>query len=130
MLNYVPPEGATEVSAQRARALCNLRKNKWNKQELARHAGEETLGGLVEKHDPDRRRFQSKSVLHNEEFLIALILDGEGRGDAVPGWWRQPVASLGNSKKRSRPEFAHSNDGTANPVQPQRQKIDLTDAGR
>ena len=71
-------------------------------------------------------RWQSKGVLHNEEFLITLILDGEGRSDTVPNWWREPV---GNSRKRRAVAFAIAAD-VVQPVQPQRRRIDLTDVGR
>lgn len=41
-----------------------------------------------------------KNVMHNREFLIALILDGEGRSDGVLLFWGEPRTDMGNGRKR------------------------------
>lgn len=102
MLGYIPPEGASEARVARARALCCLRKNRWRPEERKKHADEETLYDLAKQHDPDGRRWKARNVLRNQEFLIALILVGEQRGDAVPPEWLEPMDHLCNSSKRSR----------------------------
>ena len=102
MLNYIPPEGASEANVSRARALCRLRKNRWRPEERQQHAEEETLYDLSKQHDPDGRRWKAHNVLRNQEFLIALILVGEQRRDAVPPEWLEPMDNLCNSRKRSR----------------------------
>ena len=100
MLGYIPPEGASEANAARARALCSLRKNRWNAKERQKHAGEDTLEELAKLHDPGNKRWKARNVLRNQEFLVALILLGEKRGDAVPPGWQEPMDHLCNNKKR------------------------------
>ena len=74
------PAGVPKENEQRALVLCNMRQNKMRPNEPPR----ETLWDLAAKHDKGvGRRWKSQNVLHNREFLIALILDGEGRSDAV-----------------------------------------------
>ncbi len=85
----------------RALALCGLRKNRWRPEEREAHAGEDMLEELSGQNDPEGRRKKGRT-LRNEEFLVALILDGEGRGDAVPPSWREPMEHLMNRNKRSR----------------------------
>ena len=71
-------------------------------EERKQHANEETLYDLAKQHDPDGRRWKAHNVLRNQEFLIALILVGEQRRDAVPPEWLEPMDNLCNSRKRSR----------------------------
>ncbi len=92
------PPGASEENKNRALALCNMRQNKMRREEPAR----DTLWDLAKQHDPEGRRWKSRNVLHNREFLITLILDGEQRQDAVPPSWREPRDDLCNGRKRSR----------------------------
>lgn len=102
MLGYIRPEGASEANVARARALCTLRKNRWSAKERQQHIGEETLEELAKLYDPDKRRWKARNVLRNQEFLIALILFGENRSDAVPPEWQEPMDHLCNSRKRSK----------------------------
>lgn len=90
MLGYklVQPDGASEVNVSRARVLFELRKNRFRLEERKAHAGEYTLEELSGHHDPEGRRKKGRT-LRNEEFSVALILDVEGRGDAVPPSWRE-----------------------------------------
>lgn len=39
-------------------------------------------------------------MMHNREFLVALILDGEGRSDGVLLFWGEPRTDMGNGRKR------------------------------
>ena len=83
---------------------------------------------LAAQHDKGvGRRWKSQNVLHNREFLIALILDGEGRSDAVPPSWREPRTDLGNGRKRVR---AVAFVEAAVPVQQAAIDFDAMDAGR
>ncbi len=97
----------------------------------ARTAGdqksEETLYDLAKQHDPDGRRWKARNVLRNQEFLIALILVGEQRADAVPPEWLEPMDDLCNSRKRSR---AVAFVQAAVPVQPPALDFDAMDADR
>ncbi len=102
-ITYNPPEGASDESKARARYLCVLRKNRWRKEEREKHPGVPTLADLVPK---DGRRFVPggpNGLLRNEEFLISLILDAEGLGEAVPPEWREPVAHLAGKRARLHP---------------------------
>ena len=66
----------------RALVLCNMRQNKMK----AREPPRETLWDLAAKHDKGvDRRWKSQNVLHNREFVMSLILDGEGHSDAGHG---------------------------------------------
>lgn len=90
------PLGASKENENRALALCILRQNKMRPTESAR----DTLWELAAKYDKGvGRRWKSQNVLHNREFLIAFILDGEGLADVVPPSWREPMA---DRRKRSR----------------------------
>ncbi|DBB07017.1 TPA: hypothetical protein ACH3X1_011608 [Trebouxia sp. C0004] len=102
MLGYIPPEGASEANVTRARALCYLRKNRLRADERQKHAGEDTLEELAKKHDSNPPRRTANRVLHNAEFLVAMILEGEGRHDAIPPEWQQPSAHFEENRKRSR----------------------------
>ncbi len=127
MLASIPPESASAVNVERARALCCLRKKRWRSEERKEHAGEETLYDLAKQHDPDGRRWKARNVLRNQEFLIALILVGEQRADAVPLEWLEPMDDLCNSRKRSRAvAFAQA----AVPVQPTVSDFDIMDPDR
>ena len=82
----VKPAGVSKENEQRALVLCKTRQNKLTKTERQALRGPppETLWELAAKHDKGvGRRWKSQNVLHNREFVIALILDGEGRSDAV-----------------------------------------------
>ena len=95
----VKPAGVSKENEQRALVLCNTRQNKMKSNEPPK----ETLWDLAAKYDKGvGRRWRSQNVLHNKEFLIALILDGEGRPDAVPPSWCEPRTDLGNGRKRVR----------------------------
>jgi hypothetical protein len=107
-LQYVPPEGASDENQARVRYLINLRKSSLTKREReqAAAAGKPTerLQDLAAKFDSGRQRFippVAKKNLRNTEFLIALILDGEGRSDAVPPKWREPIDIKVDRKKDS-----------------------------
>ena len=129
MLGYklVQPDGASEVNVSRARVLFALRKNRFRVEERKAHAGEDTLEELSGQHHPERRLNKART-LRNEEFLVALILDGEGRGDALPPSWREPMDHLMSRNKRSRAvAFAKA----VEPVQlPALQDFDIMDADR
>ena len=101
-ITYNPPEEASDESKARARHLCLLRKNKLRKEEREKNPGLLTLADLVPK---DGRRFVpggSNCLLRNQEFLISLILDAEGLGEAVPPEWREPLDHLAGKRARSR----------------------------
>ena len=120
----VKPAGVSKENEQRALVLCNMRQNKMKPKEPPR----ETLWDLAAKYDKGvGRRWKSQNVLHNREFLIALILDGEGRSDAVPPSWREPRTDLGNGRKRVR---AVAFVEAAVPVQQAAIDFDAMDAGR
>lgn len=127
MLGYIPPDGASEANVARARALCSLRKNRWNAKERQKHAGEDTLEELAKLHDPCNKRWKARNVLRNQEFLVALILLGEERGDAVPPGWQEPMDHLCNNKKRCRTDAFAS---AAVPVQPAALQFDFMDPDR
>ncbi|DBA79709.1 hypothetical protein WJX77_006565 [Trebouxia sp. C0004] len=98
----VKPVGVSEDGKNRALVMCNMRQNKLTKTERQALRGPppETLWELAAKHDKGvGRRWKSQKVLHNREFVIALILDGEGYSDAVPPSWREPRTDLGNGRE-------------------------------
>ena len=123
MLAYFPPEGASEANVARARAVCALRR-------LRLRPGEEPkeiLEGLAADHDPDRRRWKARQTLHNSEFLVALILAGEQRHDAIPPEWQEPSEEFQQRRKRSR---AVAFAPTAVPMQPAAFQFDFTEPDR
>ncbi|DBB08470.1 TPA: hypothetical protein ACH3X3_008620 [Trebouxia sp. C0006] len=86
----VKPAGVSKENEQRALVLCNMRQNKMKPNEPPR----ETLWILAAKHDKGvGRRWKSHNVLKKKKKKItsfgqqgvpdSLILDGEGRSDAV-----------------------------------------------
>lgn len=98
MLNYIPPEGASEANVARAREVCALRRLRLRPGE----ASKETLEGLAANNDPDRRRWKARQTLHNSEFLVALILAGEQRHEAIPPEWQEPSEEFQQRRKRTR----------------------------
>ena len=99
MLGYIPPEGASEANAARARAVCGFRRLRLRPEEKF----QETLQELAAKYDSKPpRRWKAHNVLHNDEFLVAMILTGEGRHDAIPPEWQQPSDQFRENRKRSR----------------------------
>ena len=108
-LPYDPSAGATDESKARARYLRHLRLSAYRSEEaskrIARGQTTESLEMLAAKHDKHRQRYAppvAKKVLRNREFLVAMILDGENRSDAVPAAWRTPVQSATGTSRRTR----------------------------
>lgn len=128
MLGYkvVRPDGASNVN--RARVLFELRNNRFRPQERKAHAGEDTLEELSGHHYPEGRRKKGRNAAQRRILGSPDPGHGEGRGDAVPPSWREPMDHLMNRNKRSRAvAFAKA----VEPVQlPALQDFDIMDADR
>lgn len=66
-------------------------------------------------------------MLRNQEFLVALVLLGEKRGDAVPPEWQEPMDHLCNNKKRCHTDAFAS---ASVPVQPAALQLDFMNPDR
>ena len=130
VLPYTRPVGASDEDAARAMCLSMLRPSSYKKEERedrqARGDSIETLldlAAMVDKKNKTQERFTppaKKKNLRNVEFLVAMVMDDEGRSDAVPPIWRTPV-DLPVGRKRGRGCAANvlpapSIDGSAQPA--------------
>ncbi|DBB03022.1 TPA: hypothetical protein ACH3X1_013441 [Trebouxia sp. C0004] len=98
VLPYTRPVGASDKDAARALYLRDLRPICYKREErdkrVAAGCSIETLQDLAAKYDKGQQRFvppARRKNLRNVEFLVAMIMDGEGRSDAVPPVWRIAV---------------------------------------
>ena len=98
VLPYTRPVGASDEDAARAMYLRCLRASCYRREERDKRVAAgysiETLQNLAAKYDKGQRRFvppARQKHLRNVEFLVAMIMDGEGRSDAVPPVWRVAV---------------------------------------
>ena len=126
VLQYTRTVDATDEDAARARSLLTMRLSSYSKTDrearLAKGQSIETVQDLAAKYDnpAEQRRFAPPAKaknLRNREFLVAMILDGEGRSHAVPSIWRVPV-DLPVGRKRGSAGVAlpaPSVDGSAQP---------------
>ncbi|KAL3135430.1 hypothetical protein ABBQ32_007612 [Trebouxia sp. C0010 RCD-2024] len=126
VMQYTRTVGASDEDAARARSLLTMRPSSYSKRDrearTAKGENIETLQDLAAKYDDpaEQRRFAPPAKaknLRNVEFLAAMILDGEGRADAVPPIWRTPV-DLPVGRKRGSAGVAlpaPSIDGSAQP---------------
>ena len=124
VLPYTRPVGASGEDAARAVHLRDLRASSYKREERDKRvaAGDsiETLQDLAAKYDKGQQRFvppAKQKNLRNVEFLVAMIMDGEGRSDAVPPVWR---VAMDLPKPRRRNSVAAalpfpSIDGSAQP---------------
>ena len=108
VLPYTRPVGTSDEDAVRAVYLRGLRRSCYRKEESdaqkARGEVIDTLQDLaagVDKKNKQQQRFTppaKEKTLRNVEFLVAMIMDSEGRSAAVPPMWRTPV-ELSNKRK-------------------------------
>ena len=127
VLPYTRPVGVSDEDAARAVYLRSLRASSYRREERdsQRSKGElidtlQDLAAIVDKKNKTQERFAppaKQKNLRNVEFLIAMIMDDEGRSDAVPPVWRVPV-ELPTKRKRGSVTAAlpaPSIDGSARP---------------
>jgi len=101
VLPYTRPVGASDEDAARAVYLRSLRPSSYTikEREDRMSTGQlidtlQDLAAMVDKKNKTGERFvppAKEKNLRNVEFLIAMIMDGEGRSAAVPPVWRVPV---------------------------------------
>ena len=98
VLPYTRPVGASDKDAARAVYLRDLRPSCYKREErdkrVAAGCSIETLQDLAAKYDKGQHRFvppARQKNLRNVELLVGMIMDGEGRSDAVPPVWRIAV---------------------------------------
>ena len=126
VLQYTRTVDASDEDAARARCLLTMRPSSYSKRDREERAAAgksiETLQDLAALYDDpaEQRRFAPPAKaknLRNREFLAAMIMDGEGRSNAVPPVWRVPV-DLPVGRKRGSACVAlpyPSIDGSAQP---------------
>jgi hypothetical protein len=111
VLPYTRPVGASDEDAARAVYLRSLRASSYTIKERDSRMSKgqlvdtlQDLAAIVDKKNKTRQRFvppgKTKN-LRNVEFLIAMIMDDEGRSDAVPPVWRVPVESQKSRRRNS-----------------------------
>ena len=100
MLAYPRTVDTSDEDAARARGLLTMRLSSYSRTDrearTAKGDSIETVQDLAAKYDDpaEQRRFAPPAKaknLRNREFLVAMIMDGEGRSHAVPPVWRVPV---------------------------------------
>ena len=100
VLSYTRTMDASDEDAARARSLLIMRLSSYSKTDrearTAKGQSIETVQDLATKYDnpAEHQRFAPPAKaknLRNREFLAAMIMDGEGRSNAVPPIWRVPV---------------------------------------
>ena len=97
VLPYTRPVGASDEDAARAMYLRCLRASCYRREERDKRVAAgysiETLQDLAAKYDKGQQRFvpPARQKHLRVEFLVAMIMDGEGRSDAVPPVWRVAV---------------------------------------
>lgn len=126
VLSYTRTVDASDEDAARARSLLTMRLSSYSKihreERTAKGESIETVQDLAAKYDDpaEQRQFAPPAKaknLRNRKFLVAMILDGEGRSHAVPPIWRVPV-DLPTGRKRGSAGVAlpaPSFDGSAQP---------------
>ena len=126
VLAYPRTVDASDEDAARARCLLTVRLSSYSRTDrearTAKGDSIETVQDLAAKYDDpaEQRRFAPPAKaknLRNREFLVAMIMDGEGRSHAVPPVWRVPV-DLPVGRKRGSAGVAlpaPSVDGSAQP---------------
>ena len=126
VLQYTRTKDASDEDAARAKSLLTMRLSSYSRthreERTAKGKSIETVQDLAAKYDnsAEQRRFAPPAKaknLRNREFLVAMILDGEGRSHAVPPIWRVPV-DLPVGRKRGSVSIAlpaPSIDGSAQP---------------
>ncbi|KAL3147722.1 hypothetical protein ABBQ32_002464 [Trebouxia sp. C0010 RCD-2024] len=131
VLPYTRTVGASDEDAARARSVLTMRFSfyRQNQRETPAAKGEsiETVQDLAAKFDnpAEQRRFAPPAKaknLRNREFLVTMILDGEGRSHAVPPIWRIPV-DLPVGRKRGSAGVALPPPSLDGSVQQPRQQI-------
>lgn len=126
VLQYTRTAGASDEDAARARSLLTMRPSSYIKRDREGRTAKgdiiETLQDLAALYDDpaEQQRFTppaKEKNLRNREFLSAMILDGEGRADAVPPIWRTPIVLPVGRKRGSACVAlpAPSVDGSAQP---------------